>query len=118
MKFRNIVAIHNQSHEGASRSVNIGYIAAKGRYIGLITDDIEVTSGWDSPLIALLESNPSYGTVTQLVLDEDGYVYSMGMIEGVLSRKHPQLGLLPEREVLSSEENTGSSSRMQGCQRG
>lgn len=93
--YKNIVAIHNETHEGAQRSMNIGFKAAKGQYIGLINDDVEVTKNWDSPLIALLESNPCYGTATPLILDKDGDIHSMGLIEGVLSRKYPQLELLP-----------------------
>lgn len=95
MKFENIVVIHNQTHEGAQRSMNIGFKTAKGQYIGFINDDIEVTKNWDSPLIALLQSNPCYGTATHLILDKDGYIHSMGLIEGVLSRKYPQLGIIP-----------------------
>lgn len=95
--YKNIVVIHNQTHEGAQRSMNIGFKAAKGQYIGLINDDVEVTKDWDSPLIALLQSDPCYGTATQLILDTDGDIHSMGLIEGVLSRKYPQLKLLPGR---------------------
>ncbi|MCF6149091.1 MAG: glycosyltransferase [Candidatus Kuenenia sp.] len=90
-KYTNIVHIPNKTHEGLHKSINRGITFTQGQYIGLLNDDIEVTKGWDSALISLLESNPEYGAAVPLVLDENGFISSMGLIEGIVSAKHPSI---------------------------
>lgn len=94
-KHKNIVPIHNQTHKGQHRSVNIGCRASRGKYIGLMNDDLEFTKGWDTALTSILESDRSYGAAVPLVLDTNGLISSMGLIEGIVSRKHPQLERIP-----------------------
>lgn len=89
--FDHIHILHNEKKLGLLPSVNFGVALSIGEYVVGLTDDLDVSHDWDSFMIRLLESEPKCGAVTPLILEADGTIQSMGVIDGVRSWRYPEL---------------------------
>ncbi len=72
--------IRNEQNIGYLRSVNRGAAAARGRWLVLCNNDIEVTRGWLLAMLACAESAEDIGVVTPKFLYPDGGLCEAGAI--------------------------------------
>ncbi len=63
-RFPNIVFIQNPINYGFAAGNNYGLMRARGDYVLLLNNDIEVPAGFLEPLIDKLEKNPEIGSVS------------------------------------------------------
>ena len=63
-RYPNIVFIQNPINYGFAAGNNYGLMRARGEYIMLLNNDIEVPPGFLEPLVAKLENNPNIGAVS------------------------------------------------------
>ncbi len=72
--------IVNEPGIGYLRSVNRGAAAARGRYLVLMNNDVEVELGWLRALVDRAEAAPDIGAVAPMLLYPDGRVQEAGAI--------------------------------------
>jgi GT2 family glycosyltransferase/SAM-dependent methyltransferase len=72
--------LSNDRNYGYLRSVNRGATMARGRWLVLCNNDIEVTSGWLSALIDCAEETASTGVVAPKFVAPDGSLSEAGSI--------------------------------------
>ena len=72
--------VHNEQNLGYIRSVKRGASLARGRWLVLCNNDIEVTSGWLTAMLACAESAEDIGVVTPKYLYPDGTLNEAGGI--------------------------------------
>jgi O-antigen biosynthesis protein len=72
--------LHNEQNLGYIRSVKVGASHARGRWLVLCNNDIEVTSGWLTGMLACAESADDIGIVTPKYLYPDGSLNEAGGI--------------------------------------
>jgi GT2 family glycosyltransferase/SAM-dependent methyltransferase/glycosyltransferase involved in cell wall biosynthesis len=72
--------IHNEKNIGYLRSVNRGANAARGEWLVLCNNDIEVTRGWLSAMLDCAHSAPDVGVVTPKYIYPDGTLNEAGGI--------------------------------------
>ncbi len=60
-KIKNITLLENTSNMGFPKSCNVGMRAVKTKYFVLMNNDVEVTKGWLSMLLEVMEKNPELG---------------------------------------------------------
>ena len=72
--------MRNKRNAGYLRSVNRAAAAARGRWLVLCNNDIEVRPGWLESLLRCGESAPDIGVVTPKYLQPDGNVSEAGGI--------------------------------------
>jgi GT2 family glycosyltransferase/SAM-dependent methyltransferase len=72
--------IVNDPGIGYLRSVNKGAAAARGRYLVLMNNDVEVEVGWLRALVQRAESAPDVGAVAPQLLYPDGRLQEAGSI--------------------------------------
>lgn len=87
----NVFILHGEERRGLLPSVNLGLALSIGEYVVGLTDDVDVYKGWEVAMIRLLENEPECGAATPLILEADGTIQSMGVIDGVRSWKYPEL---------------------------
>ncbi|MFK5856518.1 MAG: glycosyltransferase family 2 protein [Bacteroidota bacterium] len=63
-RYPNIIFIQNPINYGFAAGNNFGLMRAKGDYVMLLNNDIEVPPGFMEPLVEKLESNPKIGAVS------------------------------------------------------
>lgn len=63
-RFPNIIFIQNPINYGFAAGNNFGLMRAKGDYVMLLNNDIEVPQGFMEPLVEKLEKNPKIGAVS------------------------------------------------------
>jgi GT2 family glycosyltransferase len=63
-RFPNIIFIQNPINYGFAAGNNFGLMRAKGEYVMLLNNDIEVPSDFMEPLVEKLQRNPSIGAVS------------------------------------------------------
>lgn len=66
-RFPNIVFVQNPINYGFAAGNNFGLMRAKGKYVLLLNNDIEVPPGFLEPLVDKLENNPDIGAVSPLI---------------------------------------------------
>jgi len=86
-----VLILHNETRKGVITSCNLGLAAAVGKYVVTLNDDLYVLKGWDSSLVRLVENEPSCGAAAPLLLETNGTIQRMGMVDGHRSRKYPEL---------------------------
>ena len=59
----NLVICRNKTNQGFLRNCNQAAKAARGKYVMFLNNDTQVTPGWLSSLVNLIESNPTIGMV-------------------------------------------------------
>lgn len=75
----NVVVVRNETNLGFLRSVNKAAKQARGRYLVILNNDTEVTSGWLDELLAPLD-DPDIGLVGSKLLNLDGSIQEAGGI--------------------------------------
>lgn len=66
-RFPNIVFVQNPINYGFAAGNNFGLMRARGEYVLLLNNDIEVPPGFMEPLVDKLESDKSIGAVSPLI---------------------------------------------------
>ena len=76
----NLVISRNQENQGFLRNCNQAAKKARGRYIMFLNNDTQVTDGWLSSLVNLIQSDDSIGMVGFKVVYPDGRLQEAGGI--------------------------------------
>ncbi len=63
-RYPNIIFVQNPINYGFAAGNNFGLMRARGEYILLINNDIEVPAGFMEPLVEKLQNNPQIGAVS------------------------------------------------------
>ncbi|MRX50724.1 glycosyltransferase [Paracoccus sp. S-4012] len=75
-----IRVIRHDSAQRFIRACNAGVAAARGRYVALLNNDTEPTTGWLDELIEAMEARPDAGLVGSKLLWPDGRLQEAGGI--------------------------------------
>ena len=77
---RGLVICRNQTNQGFLRNCNNAAKAARGQYLMFLNNDTQVTEGWLSSLVKLIESDSSIGMVGSKLVFPDGRLQEAGGI--------------------------------------
>lgn len=75
-----LVICRNAVNQGFLRNCNNGAKAARGKYLMFLNNDTQVTPGWLSSLVKLIESDDSMGMVGSKLVYPDGRLQEAGGI--------------------------------------
>ena len=67
-----LVICRNTTNQGFLRNCNNAARHARGKYVMFLNNDTQVTEGWLSSLVKLMESDPSIGMVGSKLVYPDG----------------------------------------------
>lgn len=76
----NIVICRNSENQGFLKNCNNAAKSANGRYVMFLNNDTQVTAGWLSSLVELIESDSSIGMVGSKLVYPDGRLQEAGGI--------------------------------------
>ncbi|MBI5741893.1 MAG: glycosyltransferase [Nitrospirae bacterium] len=89
------IAIINETHAGINKCINMGFSIAKGDYVCLLNDDVEVMPGWDLSVAVTIDDDGSAGAGVSLVVYPDGAPQSVGHHNSYWSEYHDWIGKVP-----------------------
>lgn len=75
-----LVICRNSTNQGFLRNCNNAARQAKGEYVMFLNNDTQVTEGWLSSLVRLIESDPTIGMVGSKLVYPDGRLQEAGGI--------------------------------------
>ena len=76
----NLVICRNQTNQGFLRNCNNAAKSARGKYVMFLNNDTQVTPGWLSSLVNLIESDSTIGMVGSKLVYPDGRLQEAGGI--------------------------------------
>lgn len=76
----NITICRNETNQGFLKNCNQAAKAARGQYLMFLNNDTQVTKGWLSSLVTLLEADPSIGMAGSKLVYPDGRLQEAGGI--------------------------------------
>lgn len=77
---KGLVICRNQTNQGFLRNCNNAAKSARGQYLMFLNNDTQVTEGWLSSLVKLIESDDSIGMVGSKLVFPDGRLQEAGGI--------------------------------------
>ncbi|WP_143321889.1 glycosyltransferase [Clostridium sp. HBUAS56010] len=81
LKFtENVVICRNETNQGFLRNCNQAAKAARGKYVMFLNNDTQVTEGWLSSLVNLIEADSTIGMVGSKLVYPDGRLQEAGGI--------------------------------------
>lgn len=76
----NLVICRNETNQGFLKNCNQAAKAARGKYVMFLNNDTQVTEGWLSSLVNLIESDSTIGMVGSKLVYPDGRLQEAGGI--------------------------------------
>jgi GT2 family glycosyltransferase len=80
MEFPGLTVVQLDSNLGYGKAINAGIMVSRGKYVGLVDNDVEVSVDWLSRLLLVIEQDPSVGIAGSKVYfaSSDRIIYSAG----------------------------------------
>ena len=75
-----IRVVHSEVNRGFAGGCNLGAGAARGEFLMLLNDDVEVLPGWLDALVATADAHPDAGAVGSRMLYTDGTLHEAGSV--------------------------------------